>query len=120
MTQIYINSAAAAVICLWAIWCVITHRVNDGFFGKIMLSGLAISAFANFIEPLTAYALQREAEISMHTFMALLCLRHFIIKMVWTELGLFFIRRFFPAFELWVRKEKRRLKRRIGDKKYDI
>lgn len=115
MNQIYLNCVAAGIICLWAVWCVINPLVDDGLVGKIIFTGLAISAFANFIEPLTAYSVQREAEISMHFFFALSCIRHFILTMIWPGVGRKLLPRFFPAVDEAIREEKSKLKRRRGD-----
>lgn len=67
-----------AVLFGWAVWCVCSHRVNDGVIGRILYSAIAIAAFA------AIFAAQQQTALAANqtiiTAVAFIGLRHFVMK----------------------------------------
>ena len=75
-----VNAVAAAVICVWATWCVLSPNVNDGIVGKLIFSCTALAAFACATSP--AYELHTEPEVTLNVCLALLGIRHWMMRIV--------------------------------------
>lgn len=69
---------SAAVIFLWAFFCVLAKRVDDGIVGKLMFSMLGFAALAVVVSPNNARAL---AILLM--FVACVGVRHMWMKCIW-------------------------------------
>lgn len=68
-----------ALLFLWSAWCVFSHRVNDGVFGRVFYSAIAIAAFAAIFSDHTA-TVYRSNQILVASI-ACIGVRHFIMKM---------------------------------------
>ena len=63
-------------IAIWSAWCVLSHQVRDGLFGKVLYSALSITAVVPLLNESVA------AQLVDHTL--LICfagigLRHYIL-----------------------------------------
>lgn len=68
---------AYGVIALWAGWCVLSDRVKDGVFGKLIYSAVSIAALAAILSD--------RPGATDHVFLfgfALIGIRHFVLKIL--------------------------------------
>lgn len=72
--------AVYVILFSWAVWCICSRKVNDGVFGRVFYSAIALAAFAAFFakQPITV---QRSNELLILS-VALIGLRHFIMKWI--------------------------------------
>lgn len=69
-----VNTLACALIFVWATWCVLHPKINDGVVGKVLFSGMAFSAMA------VVFNGGSTSGTSMHIFIAALGVRHMAVK----------------------------------------
>lgn len=84
--MIFLNMAACFVVFAWATWCALSPRVKDGILGKLMFAVLALSALGMMLGPNGWYGGRQAAETTLHLAMALLCLRHLTMKLLWPRI----------------------------------
>lgn len=78
-----LQKAAAAVIFIWAWFCVFNHRVNDGILGKILFGLLGMAALAVYLSDHVGVWDSTRATIIMNIFVALVGVRHMWMKCLW-------------------------------------
>lgn len=85
ITELHINQLAACVIFTWAVFCIFSHAVNDGVFGKIIYSAVALSAFGVMVG-VPALDYPARAEVVLNCSIAAVGARHMLMKLFWSKI----------------------------------
>ena len=80
---IQVHQVSAALICLWAWFCVFSTRVNDGLLGKLLFGFLGIAAFGVMVAPVAWPYFNERATVVMNVFVAGVGVRHMWMKCLW-------------------------------------
>ena len=78
-----INSIACGLIALWAAWCVLSGKVRDGIFGKLIYSAIAISGFVVMARSQSIFFGPTSAGLTLHVSLALAGARHIFMVTYW-------------------------------------
>lgn len=81
---IFINQFACSILLVWATWCCLSSKVNDGVLGKIIFGCIAITSLSVVLSP--AYygqAVPQVPGVILHICIAALGIRHMFIKYIW-------------------------------------
>lgn len=86
--MIYVNILACLLICSWAAWGAVSKRVHGGATCRVLFSVAALSAAGVILSPHGVYSAGRTAEVTMNVALALLCVRHVLLKnrLTWCRL----------------------------------
>lgn len=84
-SALVLNTIAADLIFVWAAWCVLSKKVNDGIVGKVIFSALSIAAFAVFSSGIQG-KFNQPAEVAMNVSVAGLAIRHFWMRHYWADI----------------------------------
>lgn len=85
MNADYVHALCAGSIAVWATWCVLSRKVDDGVIGKIIYAIIAISGYAILARSDGYYFSTRAAETTMYIGVSLACARHWFMKTFWTK-----------------------------------
>jgi hypothetical protein len=77
-----LSTAFISIIAIWAMWCVLSHKVRDGIVGKIIYAAIAVSGFAIATRG-EAVLSPTAAGVTFHGALALAGLRHWFIANHW-------------------------------------
>jgi hypothetical protein len=80
-----LSTTFIAMIALWAMWCVLSHRVRDGIVGKVIYAAIAVSGFAIATRGETVFFTPSAAGVTFHGALALAGLRHWFVANHWTR-----------------------------------
>lgn len=83
MTIEYVNAIASGAIALWATWCVLSSKVDDGIIGRAIYAAIALSGYALLARSEGIYFTTRSAETTMYVAVALSCIRHWYMATHW-------------------------------------
>lgn len=72
-----------SIIAIWAMWCVLSHKVRDGIVGKIIYAAIAVSGFAIATRGETVLFSPSAAGVTFHGALALAGLRHWFMANHW-------------------------------------
>ncbi len=72
-----------SIIAIWAMWCVLSHKVRDGIVGKIIYAAIAVSGFAIATRGETVFLSPSAAGVTFHGALALAGLRHWFVANHW-------------------------------------
>lgn len=75
-----INVLACLLICAWAAWGAISKRVHGGPTCRTLFGIVALSAAGVILAPHGVYSTGRTAEVTLNVALALLCVRHMLLK----------------------------------------
>lgn len=76
----YINVVACLLICGWATWGAVSQRVHCGPTCRVLFGVAALAAMGVILSPHGVYSSGRTAEVTLNVALALLCLRHMLLK----------------------------------------
>lgn len=82
MTIQTLSTLFIGIISLWAMWCVLSHKVKDGIVGKIIYAAIAVSGFAIATRGETVFD-PTAASVTFHGALALAGLRHWFVANHW-------------------------------------
>ncbi|WP_207285208.1 hypothetical protein [Pseudomonas sp. FW300-N2A2] len=77
-----LSTAFISIIAIWAMWCVLSHKVRDGIVGKIIYAAIAVSGFAIATRGDTVLS-PSAAGVTFHGALALAGLRHWFVANHW-------------------------------------
>lgn len=83
---LHLHQASAAVIFLWAWFCVFSSCVNDGILGKILFGMLGFAAFSVVLSPSIGALNSTRAAVLMDVFVGLVGIRHMWMKCFWDHI----------------------------------
>ncbi|WP_454870738.1 hypothetical protein [Pseudomonas gorinensis] len=78
-----LSTAFISLIAIWAMWCVLSHKVRDGIVGKIIYAAIAESGFAIATRGETVLLSPSAAGVTFHGALALAGLRHWFVANHW-------------------------------------
>ncbi|WP_448120066.1 hypothetical protein [Pseudomonas veronii] len=78
-----LSTAFVSIIAIWAMWCVLSHKVRDGIVGKIIYAAIAVSGFAIATRGETVLLSPSAAGVTFHGALALAGLRHWFVANHW-------------------------------------
>lgn len=86
--MMYINIFACLCICVWATWGAVSKRVHGGPTCRFLFGVAALAAMGVILSPHGTYSAGRTAEVTMNVAIALLCVRHILLKnrLTWCRL----------------------------------
>lgn len=74
---------AALIICICAIWAMVSKHYRDGLIGKIILFFMTISAFAVFTKAHSGLRVDGVSESTLLCSLAAYWVRHIWVVLVW-------------------------------------
>lgn len=75
-----INMISCLCICAWATWGVCSSRVRGGLLCRSLFGVVALSAMGVIFAPHGVYTAGRTAEVTLNVSLAMLCIRHIMLK----------------------------------------
>lgn len=78
-----LSTVFISIIAIWAMWCVLSHKVRDGIVGKIIYAAIAVSGFAIATRGETVFLNPSAAGVTFHGALALAGLRHWFVANHW-------------------------------------
>lgn len=84
MTYQIISSLAAVVFLFFGAFCVFNERINDGIFGRLIYSGISVSAFAMLIHDYQGTFTMKPG-ITLLGFLAAASLRYMWMQTAWRK-----------------------------------
>lgn len=79
----HLSAVAAVVTLLWAIWCVLSCRVQDGILGKLIFSCIAMSSLALLFAHSQPPGAQLTASLTLNLCFAAYSIRHAFMRCAW-------------------------------------
>jgi hypothetical protein len=85
MTPEILSTAFIGTISAWAIWCVLSCKVRDGVFGKIIYAVIAIAGYAIVTRTENIFFSPSVAGITFHAGLAMAGIRHYFLVTHWVR-----------------------------------
>lgn len=86
MTLENLSSTYIGIIAAWATWCVVSRKVNDGVFGKLVYAAIALAGYAMVIRTETMFFTPTVAGLTFHGALAMAGARHYVMVNHWARI----------------------------------
>lgn len=83
MTVQTLSMIFISLIAFWATWCVLSKKVRDGVFGKMIYAAIALSGYAIACRGDELYVSPTVAGVTFHGALALAAVRHWFMANHW-------------------------------------
>ncbi|WP_296267702.1 hypothetical protein [Pseudomonas sp. UBA6562] len=95
----YLNATAAGGIAFWASWAVLSAKVRDGVFGKLLYAAIALSGYALLAGGDHLFFNPSTAAVTLHVALALAGIRHMLVLTYWLRCKRWLMRQAFKRID---------------------
>ncbi|MCO8166849.1 hypothetical protein NJC40_03530 [Pseudomonas sp. 21LCFQ02] len=80
-----VSTVSIGIITAWALWSMLSFRVNDGIVGKVIYFTIAVAGYAMATRGEWPYVTPTVAGVTFHVALACAGVRHWFVRTYWMQ-----------------------------------